>query len=1405
MASPHDNIDELHFEVILHDEKFNERIAADLKAAQDFNTSLSAVLDLKSKVASVAKVAVSSQSQVTRETQKIVEVSKEWEAAQKRRAENLEQERAETERIASETDVIIDKLREQGSATKDNVESTKRVAENTDEAKKAQVEHAKAILSSRENLSGMESALRTIAQLTGVTFGIAGARRFVESLVDITGQFEVQKMALTSMLQDAGKAEEIFDTLRQNALNSPYTFQDLTKFAKQLTAFDIGTDSLVETERRLADVAAGLGVDMGRIILAYGQVKAAGVLKGTELRQFTEAGVPLLQTLAQQIQETEGRAISLSEVFQRISKKEIPFEMVEESFRRMTDEGGKFYNMQEVLVNTLQGKIGKLRDVWQQTLYDIGNSNSKVLKGGVDLMTNFAAHIEDIGRVLAPVVAGFGAYYAALLLIKGIGMAGVLASEAKAFLTLAQAEGFATTATIAFGSALKGIAAATGIIALLGVAVYEVYQHFKEVREEQERATVAMKKYDAELSNETQRLDEVREKLRSSTKGTKEWTDAKNEAVRQYGKYFPGLDAEITKVGNLETAYNDLTTAVIESTKARQVADFQQSEKQIWDDANKSNVDNLRDLLYKKYSRADAYIIASELEKAIRDGKQWGDIKDDKRLIEAISRTETRNTEARVRNLFSETLKENEKNRQQYLANVRAIVKEYGLQGTELDPDFTGPIPSKKNDKPGTAEDQNKWIPIKETKEAVDNWAAMADDIAAIDKENERILEESTKEIEKTLDDRQKAMSAFDAFLEKTFGRTQRTGTGAMYKLTGLIGDKEGADSKAAEEYKKHLGELRVAFDETSDAFKNGKKKLDEWLSSVKEGNKAKFTENIRGLANEIFKDGMQGYDLSDWSHKSLSEILDIKNAVENVRISDDIKDLVLEKVGQEALDALNDALDKLKENFNNNTVDPKVTQKWAKYAKQLAGYLSKAGDAMKRLGDATDNSGLSDAGEVISAIGQNLSAAAEGFQKGGWIGAVVGGVFDIFNQITGAVSEANEEMKKMDATIRDIRIYAESSAFKRSLAEGTDGIFGENFVASVRNAAAGLDEARKKVDSLTVSFEKYRQEQMKLAGMGGVGSLYYGLDAFGLGSTNPEDALIKTKHSFWKGDTYNSIAGIAEEFGMALKDVNGNLNPELLDRIVSTYGELNDGLMEWLLGAKEYSEEYAQAMEQIEDATKDIFGNLASDMADQFIDNFLAMGNAVDDLSGTFANLGDAILRSFLQSYVLDEILAKYEAAATAALKKYSTGQMTPDEYAAWLNGFAQNVQQEAETLAPAINGMIEAFKDRGLMNIDESTANSVGAGIKGITEDTANLLASYINAIRADVSYMRVMQEKGWSDVAAIAGAVASPTLNDYVAQIAASNYDIAQSNQRILSELQSVIGAPGTSGMVVRVESN
>ena len=116
--------------------------------------------------------------------------------------------------------------------------------------------------------------------------------RMIKNLATITGEFEMQKISMQAILQDAEKGAAIFERIKELAVISPFQFKDLVSYTKQLSAFSIPYEDLYDTTKMLADLSAGLGVGMDRLILAYGQVRSAAVLRGQELRQFTEAGIP---------------------------------------------------------------------------------------------------------------------------------------------------------------------------------------------------------------------------------------------------------------------------------------------------------------------------------------------------------------------------------------------------------------------------------------------------------------------------------------------------------------------------------------------------------------------------------------------------------------------------------------------------------------------------------------------------------------------------------------------------------------------------------------------------------------------------------------------------------------------------------------------------------------------------------------------------------------------------------------------------------------------------------------------------------------------------------------------------------------------------------------------------------
>lgn len=264
------------------------------------------------------------------------------------------------------------------------------------------------------NMNGaMNSQLSIVGQLRNEFLGlysIYAVQNFLRAVVDIGGELENQKIAMASILQDEGKATTIFNQIKKLAVASPFGVMDLNQYAKQLSAYSIPYNELYDTMKRLADISAGVGVDMGRIILAYGQIKAAKFLKGTELRQLTEANIPMVDKLAERFSKLEGRIVSAGEVLDMISKKKVTFEDVKDVLWELTDDGGMFNNMQEVLSESVKSKWKNLADAIDIMLGDIAESMGSTLKWTAESLTTLAQNWKEVVPAIEAAVGAFGIY-----------------------------------------------------------------------------------------------------------------------------------------------------------------------------------------------------------------------------------------------------------------------------------------------------------------------------------------------------------------------------------------------------------------------------------------------------------------------------------------------------------------------------------------------------------------------------------------------------------------------------------------------------------------------------------------------------------------------------------------------------------------------------------------------------------------------------------------------------------------------------------------------------------------------------------------------------------------------------------------------------------------------------------
>lgn len=291
-------------------------------------------------------------------------------------------------------------------------EHNKFVNEATSYGTKMQQTNQKNAASSKEFSEELTKQSRMMREFVNTIKTYAGFyffRDMFQELVAIRGEFELQQVSLRAIIQDARRADQIFSQIKGLAVISPFQFSDLVGYTKQLAAFQIPVNELYGTMKSLADVSAGLGVDMGRIILAYGQIRSAGVLRGQELRQLTEAGIPALDALRKKLEEVRGVAQTTDDVFNAISTRQIPFEYIREMFTTMTEDGGMFYKMQEIQAASLKGMVSNLADSYKIMMNDIGEANDSVLKGIVGSITDAMNNWRYFSKAIEGVAVGYAA------------------------------------------------------------------------------------------------------------------------------------------------------------------------------------------------------------------------------------------------------------------------------------------------------------------------------------------------------------------------------------------------------------------------------------------------------------------------------------------------------------------------------------------------------------------------------------------------------------------------------------------------------------------------------------------------------------------------------------------------------------------------------------------------------------------------------------------------------------------------------------------------------------------------------------------------------------------------------------------------------------------------------------
>lgn len=448
-------------------------------------------------------------------------------------------------------------------------------------------------------------------QLVGVVFSISRITNFANKLMNVRKEFEMQQRSLQALLQNKDEADKLWQKTIDLAIKSPFRVKELVTYTKQLAAYRIESDKLYETNKMLADISAGLGVDMQRLILAYGQVKAANYLRGTELRQFSEAGVNILGELSNYFTELEGRAISVGDVFERVSKRMVSFSDVEEIFKRLTSAGGTFYRMQEIQSETLKGLLSNLGDSIDIMLNDIGREHDSTLKGAVESVRNLVENWRDFAYTLKTILSLLSPYLAITTLIKvansgfANSLVNIILYSEKAGTKLVNLNGsitnFAKTLGLTakhaqkFTQVLGGLATlgVAGIIAGIVVGIAALIAHLTRASREAKRL---QKELNAIYNEDTTNLDlqikgyeNLISRLKDVVKGSKEHDEIIKKLNSQYGEQIGFLVTETTTYEQLKNAIDSVNLSL---TRRAKLNTYEKSIAKVYESTNKALLDS---------------------------------------------------------------------------------------------------------------------------------------------------------------------------------------------------------------------------------------------------------------------------------------------------------------------------------------------------------------------------------------------------------------------------------------------------------------------------------------------------------------------------------------------------------------------------------------------------------------------------------------------------------------------------------------------------------------------------------------------------------------------------------------------------------------------------------------------
>lgn len=1215
-----------------------------------------------------------------------------------------------------------------------------------------------------DNLIG--SLKRTAAEIGG----FVAIKQFSSDVIDATGKMQQLQVALSTILQDKSKADALLADISKFAVTTPFSIDDVATGAKQLLAYGSSADTVVDELSMLGDVASGLQIPLGQLIYLYGTLRTQGRAYWRDIQQFQGRGINVIEELAKVL------GVAQNEVQGLVTEGVIGFKEVEQAFKNMTSEGGKFNNMLANSAGTWPQQIAAVQETLFLKMNDFGNKYKEVFELGIGTAEDLVENLEDVISIIGSLVAAYGTYKAAVIAVAVAQKASGFVESIRLMAMFRKEMTLATAAQQAFNIAAKANVYVTLLSVLAGLAA-AVYMFTKRTDE----ATAAQKRLNDEEEKFSRLESERRSKIESLIQTIKDETEtdlAKITAYEQLQKLSPA----ITSAYKLEElAVLDLAEANKILNKERDTNTYDSYLRNIEESTRRLEKLRAENGKMLGVSPSTGIPLTVNNDKAIREEEAY--LAQQKKALENFSK---------------KILQSNEKNEKQttYQQDLVAAKDDWakakkGYEEIIKDQNATSKQVIDARNALKSAEDKYyDLLGAKPTKNKSDK----TKESLFITVPDEEVQLISPEEIEKNISMHREAM---DQYLSE-YGDYQqkRLAIADLYALKISQAETEGEklslqkQSEEAmktldfEEFKKSINFADVFGDldaQTTASLRSLRDKLGDYINEA--------AKDLRPEDLKELQDAFKNLDFKiadrDPFHELKSGLAEYKSAQEAVNKAQEDLNTVIAG-GTVTVNEYDKATGKLVKKTLDQTQAEKNLNKALSERQVVLANLTKAANSLGSYGMEVVNAG-NEVVDMLQSLGVEIPEAVSNTLEG--VGQVMNGLASIdltkpFSAITGTISVLTGIGKTIGGLFglggADYSGYEEMKSRYDNLISVWDTLISKKMeyidIDYGVEAQKAADEAAKLVET---QIQRQRQLANMLAGSGtsiGSHSLGYRIN----------DRM-----------TQNDWTNLSDLVGLRVSGINDvlSLDADVIGKVlqdekfVSVLTTVNSDFIEYIQNIEKYGEQLAEIAEK----EKEVFTGIS---LDSFEDSFVDMLSDLDAKNEDFAEnfegyLQKAIFSSLVANQYKDRIKKLYDSWA-----KYgeSGNQLTADE--------AQNLRNEYQDI---VNDMLEQreqiMKDFGWdssSSSSEQTASSRGFGTE-MTHEDAGELSGRFTALQMTGEEIKIQNQQQTIAITELRGSITALTMQTQ------SMHDIADETRTILAnsymELQEIRENTGESAKYLK----